>query len=48
MLLSSRACEREEKMIEFLDNHPPRPRSTPALRATLASGFLGFCSELLR
>ena len=29
-------------MIDFLDNHPPRPRSTPAQRAALASGFLGF------
>jgi len=29
-------------MIEFLDDHPPRTRSTPALRLTLVSGFLGF------
>jgi hypothetical protein len=28
-------------MIEFLDDHPPRTRSTPALRLTLVSGFLG-------
>jgi hypothetical protein len=30
------------KMIEFLDNHPLQPRSTPALRATLSVGSLGF------
>lgn len=29
-------------MIEFLDDHAPRSRSTPALRPTLVSGFLGF------
>ena len=29
-------------MIEFLDDHTPRSRSTPALRPTLVSGFLGF------
>ncbi|HET9561363.1 MAG TPA: hypothetical protein VFP01_04620 [Propionibacteriaceae bacterium] len=29
-------------MIEFLDDHSPRSRSTPALRVTLVSGFLGF------
>ena len=29
-------------MIEFLDDHAPRSRSTPALRQTLVSGFLGF------
>ena len=29
-------------MIEFLDSHPSRSRSTPALRPTLVSGLLGF------